>query len=184
MNFWKDPRFWIPAVAATILILVVIGLNLAADKVNEGQTNSSTKVPFATSSATTATDAVQPQPVTINSPKLASNYFVYERSEYEKAKAANRPVYLFFYANWCPTCAAQEPLTVETFNSLTNSNLIGFRVNFNDSDTSEDEKELAKEFGVRYQHTMFTLDSSGKQIDKFLGATTEAALKQSFAKVN
>ncbi len=184
MNFWKNPKFWIPAIPVAIIVLAVIVLNLAADKVNESQPNSSTQVPVSTSSAATSSSSAQPQAVTINSQKLATNYFVYEKSEYEKARSANRPIFLFFYANWCPTCAVQEPLTVATFNSLTNSNVIGFRVNYNDSNTSSDEEALAKEFGVRYQHTLFTLDSSGKQVDKFLGDTSEAKLKEAFAKVN
>jgi len=73
---------------------------------------------------------------------------------------------------------------VSTFNSLGQSNLIGFRVNYNDSDTSSDERDLAQQFGVRYQHTMFTFDSSGEQIDKFLGQTSSETLKASFSKVN
>lgn len=184
MKFLKNPKFWIPAVPISILLILVFALNFAADEVTQNQDRTATTVPVATDSASSATSSAVPQEVTINSTKLANNYFVFERSEYEKAKAANRPIFLFFYANWCPTCARQEPINVVTFNSLTSSNVIGFRVNYNDSDTSDDEEGLAKEFGVRYQHTFFTLDSKGQQVDKFLGDTTEAQLKEFLAKVN
>ena len=183
MNFWKNPKFWIVVGVALIpLTLVAVGFLGRSSKEPEEKTE--TIVPAVVRETTNATSSATPQSVTIKSQKLAKNYFVYEKSEYEKARSANRPIFLFFYANWCPTCEVQEPITVATLNSLTNSNVIGFRVNYNDSDTSSDEEILAKEFGVRYQHTMFTLDNTGKQIDKFLGETSEDQLKEAFAKVN
>ena len=39
------------------------------------------------------------------------------------------------------------------FNELTTDKAIGFRVNYNDSDTDTNEEALAREFGVAYQHT-------------------------------
>lgn len=38
------------------------------------------------------------------------------------------------------------------FNELTTDTVIGFRVNYNDDQTDNEEKALAREFGVAYQH--------------------------------
>src|SRR3989344_4102841 len=36
---------------------------------------------------------------------------------------------------------------------LNKENVVGFRVNYNDNETDEYEKQLAKNFGITYQHT-------------------------------
>ena len=39
------------------------------------------------------------------------------------------------------------------FDELDLEGVVGFRVNYNDNQTDNDEKDLAREFGVAYQHT-------------------------------
>jgi len=41
----------------------------------------------------------------------------------------------------------------KAFDELDTDKVIGFRVNYNDNQTDNDEKNLAKQFGVAYQHT-------------------------------
>jgi thiol-disulfide isomerase/thioredoxin len=60
---------------------------------------------------------------------------------------------LYFFANWCPICRAEFPLMEQAFNDITHDQVVGFRVNFNDSDTDGDEVSLARQYGVAYQHT-------------------------------
>src|SRR3990167_10856194 len=99
MNFWKNPKFWIVVGVALIpLTLVAVGFLGRSSKEPEEKTE--TIVPAVVRETTNATSSATPQSVTIKSQKLAKNYFVYEKSEYEKARSANRPIFLFFYANW------------------------------------------------------------------------------------
>lgn len=77
----------------------------------------------------------------------------YTEADYKKAIASDKLVVLYFYANWCPDCKAEFPRMQKAFNELTGSDVIGFRVNYNDSDTDASEVALAREFGVAYQHT-------------------------------
>lgn len=87
------------------------------------------------------------------------------KSDYDTALASGKLVALYFYANWCPICKAEFPEAVKAFDSLTTDTVIGFRVNFNDSDTDPDEVALARQFGVAYQHTK-VLVKDGKSVLK------------------
>lgn len=80
----------------------------------------------------------------------------FTKKDYDAAVQSGKLVTLFFYANWCPDCRAEFPKMVEAFNALpatADGKVIGFRVDYKDGETDADEKALAAEFGVSYQHT-------------------------------
>jgi len=85
--------------------------------------------------------------------KGQTELLVFNKADYDKAVASNKLVVLYFYANWCPICKVEFPVAEEVFDSLDTSQVVGFRVNYNDSETDKDEENLAREFGVAYQHT-------------------------------
>ena len=95
-----------------------------------------------------------------------SKYLDFNKADYDEALKDNKKILLNFYANWCPVCKAEQPETFSAFNELNDDDVIGFRVNFKDSDTDDNEVELAKQFGVAYQHTKVIL-KDGKQVAKF-----------------
>jgi thioredoxin 1 len=106
-----------------------------------------------------------------------ATYVGFSRGAYDKALTEKgSSVLLFFYANWCPTCRVQEPQNLELFKDL-DVNVQAFRVNFNDNETDDTEKELAKAFGVTYQHTFIFLDKNGKEITRKVGAVSPEELK-------
>lgn len=77
----------------------------------------------------------------------------FTKADYDAAVKTDKLFVLYFYANWCPICKAEFPIMQKVFNELTTDKVIGFRVNYNDDQTDSDEKNLAREFGVAYQHT-------------------------------
>ncbi|MBI3984719.1 MAG: thioredoxin family protein [Candidatus Levybacteria bacterium] len=105
----------------------------------------------------------------------------FTKKDYEKAKSEEKVIFLDFYANWCPICRAEAPELNEGFNMLDNKNVVGFRVNFNDSDTDEAEKGLAKEFEVSYQHTKVILQN-GNIVLKDMDTWDKAKLIEELSK--
>ncbi|MBI4009271.1 redoxin domain-containing protein [Candidatus Roizmanbacteria bacterium] len=91
---------------------------------------------------------------------LAGNtslYIEFNKADYEKALQEGKIVFLDFFANWCPICRVEAPELKAGFDSLTTEKVVGFRVNYNDTETDEDEKKLAEEFDIPYQHTKVIL---------------------------
>ena len=89
----------------------------------------------------------------------------FNKADYDKALASGKIVFIYFYANWCPICRAEVPSLEAAFNELTTNKVIGFRVNYNDDETDDDEKNLARQFGVAYQHTKVIL-KNGERVLK------------------
>ncbi len=96
----------------------------------------------------------------------ASPLLDYNQTDYEQALQSDKLIVLYFYASWCPICKEETTSGLyPAFNELKDTNVVGFRVNFNDTDTDENEKNLAREHGVAYQHTK-VLVRRGKRILK------------------
>lgn len=78
----------------------------------------------------------------------------FAKEDYEAARASGKLIVLYFYASWCPICKVETASALyPAFNELSQKGVIGFRVNYNDNETDADERALAREFGVVYQHT-------------------------------
>ncbi len=98
--------------------------------------------------------------------------------EYSKAtldSAANNRRVLFFYASWCPICKPADA-DLKANSSKIPSDVTVIRVNYNDPETDQEEKDLAKKYGITYQHTFVQIDSQGKEVTKWNGGKTDELL--------
>ena len=105
--------------------------------------------------------------------KSTSRYVEYSKAVLDQA-ATNRRV-LYFYANWCPICKPAD-VDFKTNSSKIPTDVTVIRVNYNDTDTDQEEKDLAKKYGITYQHTFVQVDSQGKELTKWNGGQTDELL--------
>lgn len=89
---------------------------------------------------------------------------------------ANERRILFFYANWCPECKAADADIRSHLNDIPQGTVI-LRVNYRDSDTDEEEQQLAQRYGITYQHTFVEIDADGKAIATWNGGGIEKLIK-------
>lgn len=80
----------------------------------------------------------------------------------------NKRIVLFFFANWCPTCKAADKEFKVNLNKIP-SDVVIVKVNYNDPDTDETEKNLATKYSISYQHTFVQIDENGTEVTKWNG---------------
>lgn len=95
-----------------------------------------------------------------------ARYLPYSRVVFDQ-EVENRRV-LFFYASWCPTCRPTDANLKENENKIPEDATV-IRVNYNDPETDEEEKDLAQKYGITYQHTFVQIDSQGNKITAWNG---------------
>ncbi len=107
-----------------------------------------------------------------------SYYVRYDKDNYEQSLAEGKVDLLDFYANWCPICRSENPKIIEGLAELNNPNVIAYQVHFNDDETTPDDEELAREFGVTYQHTKVILKNGNVALKSLEAWNKEKTLKE------
>ncbi len=82
---------------------------------------------------------------------------------------------LFFYANWCPTCIPADASFMKEQDKIPDDVTV-LRVNYNDTETDQAEKDLAAQYQITYQHTFVQIDSLGNAVTKWNGGKLEELL--------
>ena len=100
----------------------------------------------------------------------SGQYVVHSKNVLENIKG--KRVVLFFFANWCPTCKPADEDFTKNMSKIPRDIMV-VRVNYNDSDTDQDEKDLAKKYGITYQHTYVQIDETGNEVRKWNGGNLE-----------
>jgi thiol-disulfide isomerase/thioredoxin len=78
------------------------------------------------------------------------------------------PSQKILFSNWCPTCIPTD----KEFQASTDkipADVAVIRVNYQDTDTDQEEKDLAKKYGVTYQHTFVEIDAQGNKVTSWNG---------------
>lgn len=74
---------------------------------------------------------------------------------------------LFFHAEWCPICRAQETELLTWYETKAQQFLTTYKLDY------DAEKDLKATYGVTYQHTFVKVDGQGKLIEKIQGPTDD-----------
>jgi thiol-disulfide isomerase/thioredoxin len=99
----------------------------------------------------------------------------YSKAAFDKALAAGQPAIVFFHADWCPTCKAQQPLVQELLKEPRMKNVTVFLADY------DKEKDLKKTLRVSSQST-FVVFKAGKEVARSTGQTNKEDLAATFAK--
>jgi thiol-disulfide isomerase/thioredoxin len=138
----------LPLVLAVLLVLAAV---LGARYAGTGPAESASPSP-----EPSATVSESPAAAASPTPSLPPHALVgeYYLADYMHAVKTGKLVVLYFYANWCPVCKEEFPKFQTAIAGLSEPRVAAFRVNYNDSDTDDDEKTAAKTFQVGSQHTL------------------------------
>lgn len=99
----------------------------------------------------------------------------YSKPALDKALAGGQPTIVFFHADWCPTCKAQQPLVQELLKEPRMKNVTVFLADY------DKEKALKKTLRVSSQST-FVVFKAGKEVARSTGQTNKDDLAATFAK--
>lgn len=99
----------------------------------------------------------------------------YSKPALDKAIAAGEPAIVFFHADWCPTCKAQDPIVQELLKEPRMKGVTLFRADY------DKEKGLKTALHVSSQST-FVVFKGGKEVARSTGQTDKNELAATFAK--
>jgi thioredoxin 1 len=167
----KNPKL----IFAIIVLVTVLGFSLYSLSQNSSQSDSSLKKEGVVMPKEDMSKVMmKKEDVSMESDKMVgSRYVEYSKSALDNA-SNNRRV-LFFYASWCPICRPADVSFKQSASKIP-EDLTLIRVNYNDPETDQEEKDLAKKYGITYQHTFVQIDGIGKEIAKWNGGQIEELL--------
>lgn len=88
----------------------------------------------------------------------------YTQEKMDSLNKAGQSTLVFVYADWCPTCKAQEKILNELLPTAEFKGLTTLKVNF------DEQKTVLRAFGVKYQST-FILFKGGKEVVRVTAET-------------
>lgn len=156
---------WTIGVIVVVLLIVAGGVLLFTGNGSQADTG----VP----QAETVTQVTPTVGTAVQADSGRERYVPFTEAAFAAAVSGRRV--LFFYASWCPTCRpADADLQQRTADIPADVTVI--RVNYNDPDTDQEEKELARTYGITYQHTFVQIDAAGKKVTTWNGGQTAELL--------
>lgn len=94
----------------------------------------------------------------------------YNATQYQQSLAAGKPVVVYFHADWCPTCRAQQPIVDRLSKESAFAPLTIFVADF------DTETALEKSLKVNHQST-FVVFKQGHEVGRSTGQTDEAQIR-------
>jgi thioredoxin len=88
----------------------------------------------------------------------------YTQDKLDSLNKAGKPALVFIYADWCPTCKAQEKVLDTLLPTNEFRGITTLRVNF------DKQKSVVRAFGAMYQSTLIVF-KGGKEVGRVTGDT-------------
>jgi thiol-disulfide isomerase/thioredoxin len=94
----------------------------------------------------------------------------FNQGPYQQAVAAGKPVVVYFHADWCPTCRAQQPIVDRLAREPGFAPVTIFVADF--------DKETALEKSLKVDHqSTFVVFKQGHEVGRSTGQTAESAIR-------
>ena len=106
----------------------------------------------------------------------------FNTTSYSQDLSDNKTILLYFTSSWCQSCNEEMVDLKSALKDNHNQNFSAYKVNFNDANTSVDEKNLAKEQDVIFQHTKVIIQNQ-KQVFKNLDVLNKVQYLEIFSKL-
>jgi len=90
----------------------------------------------------------------------------YTQGKLDSVNTAGKPALVFIYADWCPTCKAEEKILSKLLPTNEFKGITTLRVNF------DNQKQVVKAFGAMYQSTLIVF-KGGKEVARMTGETDQ-----------
>jgi thioredoxin 1 len=114
------------------------------------------------------------QELTISDLPAESRYKVYSPREFQQQNF-NRRV-LYFYAEWCPTCRPADRNFIEQYQRIP-EDVVVFRVNYNDNNTTQEDRDIARLYDVTVQHTFVQVGENGEVLIRWIGGSLQELVR-------
>lgn len=88
----------------------------------------------------------------------------YTQEKLDSLNKAGKPALVFIYADWCPTCRAQDKILGELLPTDEFKGITTLRVNF------DAQKTVVRAFGARYQSTLIVF-KNGREVSRVTAET-------------
>ncbi len=95
----------------------------------------------------------------------------YTQEKLDALNKTGKPVLVFIYADWCPTCRAQEKVLEKLFGTDEFRGITTLRVDF------DAQRKVVRSFGVRYQSTLIVF-KNGKEVGRMTGETDSGRIAE------
>jgi len=161
-------------IAVVVIVLAVLGIGAFSLSQNSSESDLMMKKDEAM--MPNENDAMKPTEGMMEKTEdkmMNSRYVEYSKAAFDDASSTRRV--LFFYASWCPTCKSADVNFKENESKIPEDVTV-IRVNYNDPETDQEEKDLAKKYGITYQHTYVQIDGTGKEVTKWNGGKLDELL--------
>jgi hypothetical protein len=92
-------------------------------------------------------------------------YIEFNTKDYEKASKNGKVILLYFYSDYSYISKTEEIKIIKAFNDMTNNQMIGFKLHFEDINTTQEEKQIASLYEIKESRTKLIL-KNGKVMQK------------------